>query len=81
LHFEGQTVRVSHETIYAYVYSPDGQSKELARYLVTCPTVARNGGYITPAGPVALYSRRIARSMSGLTTLIPAKHSVNGRVF
>ena len=33
LFFEGQKVRVSHETIYAYVYSPDGQSKELARYL------------------------------------------------
>lgn len=33
LHFEGQTVRISHETIYAYVYGPDGQSKELARYL------------------------------------------------
>jgi transposase, IS30 family len=31
--FEGRRVRVSHETIYAYVYSPDGQSKELARYL------------------------------------------------
>ena len=31
--FEGQSVRVSHETIYAYVYGPDGQSKELARYL------------------------------------------------
>ena len=24
--FEGRRVRVSHETIYAYVYSPDGQS-------------------------------------------------------
>ena len=33
LQFEGQTVRVSHETIYAYVYGPDGQSRELARYL------------------------------------------------
>jgi len=33
LQFEGQPVRVSHETIYAYVYGPDGQSKELARYL------------------------------------------------
>lgn len=31
--FEGQSVRVSHETIYAYVYGPDGQSKELAQYL------------------------------------------------
>ena len=33
LQFEGRTTRVSHETIYAYVYSPDGQSSELARYL------------------------------------------------
>jgi IS30 family transposase len=33
LEFEGQTVRVSHETIYAYVYGPDGRSKELARHL------------------------------------------------
>lgn len=33
LRLEGQSVRVSHETIYAYVYGPDGQSKELARYL------------------------------------------------
>lgn len=33
LGFEGRPVRVSHETIYEYVYSPDGQSEELARYL------------------------------------------------
>jgi IS30 family transposase len=33
LQFEDQPVRVSHETIYAYVYGPDGQSKELARHL------------------------------------------------
>ena len=33
LQFEGQSVRVSHETIYAYVYGPDGQSKELTRHL------------------------------------------------
>ncbi len=33
LRFEGQPVRVSHETIYAYVYGPDGQSEELARHL------------------------------------------------
>jgi IS30 family transposase len=30
---DGQPVRVSHETIYAYVYSAEGQSEELARYL------------------------------------------------
>lgn len=33
LQYDGQPLRVSHETIYAYVYSPDGQSEELARYL------------------------------------------------
>nr|WP_245764298.1 helix-turn-helix domain-containing protein [Sulfitobacter marinus] len=33
LQFDGQPLRVSHETIYAYVYSPDGQSDELARHL------------------------------------------------
>jgi IS30 family transposase len=33
LGFENRPVRVSHETIYAYVYGPNGQSEELARYL------------------------------------------------
>ncbi len=33
LQLDGQALRVSHETIYAYVYSPDGQSEELARHL------------------------------------------------
>ncbi|WP_143096218.1 helix-turn-helix domain-containing protein, partial [Tranquillimonas alkanivorans] len=33
LGYEGLPVRVSHETIYAYVYGPDGRSAELARYL------------------------------------------------
>lgn len=33
LKFEGHDSTVSHETIYSYVYSPDGQSQELARYL------------------------------------------------
>lgn len=33
LQFDGQPVRVSHETIYAYVYGPDGQSEDLARHL------------------------------------------------
>lgn len=33
LRYDGQSLCVSHETIYAYVYGPDGQSKELARYL------------------------------------------------
>lgn len=33
LQFDGQALRVSHETIYSYVYGPDGQSEELARHL------------------------------------------------
>ncbi|MEP5631019.1 MAG: IS30 family transposase [Tateyamaria sp.] len=33
LKLEGHVISVSHETIYAYVYSPDGQSQGLARYL------------------------------------------------
>ncbi len=33
LKFEGHATTVSHETIYAYVYSADGQSQALARYL------------------------------------------------
>lgn len=33
LQYDGQSLRVSHETIYAYVYGPDGRSKELARHL------------------------------------------------
>ncbi|MCO4838926.1 MAG: IS30 family transposase [Rhodobacteraceae bacterium] len=33
LKFEGHATTVSHETIYAYVYSSDGQSQALARYL------------------------------------------------
>ena len=33
LQLDGQPLRVSHETIYAYVYGPDGQSEELARHI------------------------------------------------
>lgn len=33
LAFEGHTIRVSRDTIYAHVYSAEGQSEELARYL------------------------------------------------
>lgn len=33
LGFDDQPVRVSHETIYAYVYSAEGQSEQLARHL------------------------------------------------
>ncbi|MEM9577924.1 MAG: IS30 family transposase [Pseudomonadota bacterium] len=33
LGYDGQPVRVSHETIYAYVYSAEGRSEQLARHL------------------------------------------------
>ena len=33
LAFEGQAIRVSHETIYTYVYGSEGRSIELARHL------------------------------------------------
>lgn len=33
LKFEGHVTTVNYETIYSYVYSPDGQSQALARYL------------------------------------------------
>tara|TARA_R110002124_G_scaffold131203_1_gene293358 strand:- start:45790 stop:46152 length:363 start_codon:yes stop_codon:yes gene_type:complete len=33
LKLDGQALRVSHETIYDYVYSPDGQCDELAQNL------------------------------------------------
>jgi IS30 family transposase len=33
LQLDGQSFRVSHEPIYAYVYGPDGQSEDLARHL------------------------------------------------
>ena len=76
LHFEGQTVRVSHETIYAYVYGPDGQSAELARYLPNRRKKRRPHHARKPRG---LVSRRIGPSMNGPTTLIPARHLANGR--
>ena len=33
LTFDGQPVRISHETIYTYVYSPEGQSERLGQHL------------------------------------------------
>lgn len=33
LGYDGQPIRVSHETIYAYIYSREGQSEQLARHL------------------------------------------------
>ena len=65
LAYDGQPVRVSHETIYAYVYSAEGQSEELASHLPSRrkkrqPRYARR-----PRGQVF---RRIGPSMNALTT-------------
>ena len=78
LQYDGQTMRVSHEAIYAYVYSPDGQSEELARYLPH--RRKKNASLDVDAHRVALFSRLIGQSMSGPTTSKPVRHSVNGKV-
>ena len=57
LGYDDQPVRVSHETIYASVYSAEGQSEQLARHLASrrktrlalCQTAQRPG---FPAGSV-----------------------------
>lgn len=76
LGFEGRPVRVSHETIYAYIYGPDGQSKELARHL---PSRRKNASQNTPGGPVAKSSHRIDRFINVLSMLKPAMPSVTGK--
>jgi IS30 family transposase len=76
LQFEGQSVRVSHGMIYAYVYGPDGQSKELARYLPNRRKKRRPNHSRRPRG---LFFRRIVQSMNDLTTSKPARHLANGR--
>ncbi len=74
--YHGQHVRVSHETIYAYVYGPDGQSKELARYL---PHRRKKPSHDADVHRVALFSRPIGQSMNALTTSKPVRYSVNGK--
>lgn len=75
LQFEGQTVRVSHETIYAYVYGPDGQSAELARYLPNRRKKRRPHHARRPRGLVFPPDR----SMNALTTSKPVRLLANGR--
>lgn len=52
LRYEGQDLRVSHETIYAYIYGPDGQSEQLARYLPHRRKKRQSRGRRTPRGLV-----------------------------
>lgn len=55
LQLDGQPSRVSHETIYAYVYGPDGQSEELARHL---PHRRKNVNRAVVEHRAALFSNR-----------------------
>ena len=51
LGFEGQPIRISHETIYAHVYSREGQSAALARYLPSRRKKTQTALCQTPARP------------------------------
>tara|TARA_R100001530_G_scaffold57007_1_gene41518 strand:+ start:1718 stop:2101 length:384 start_codon:yes stop_codon:yes gene_type:complete len=51
LGYDGQPVRVSHETIYAYVYSAEGQSEELARQPYHDP---REHSHVAPSLPAVV---------------------------
>ena len=67
-------MRVSHETIYAYVYSPEGQSEQLARHLPNRrkkrqPRYARGPtGQVFPPG----------RSIHGLPDYVKTRETFSG---
>ena len=63
LGYDGQPIRVSHETIYTYVYSKEGQSED---WPAISPADVRNGDRVTPDGPEARCFRRIGPSMNAL---------------
>ena len=75
LRHHGQVLRVSHETIYAYVFGPDGQSEELAPFYYIDE---RGGIRELDARRVGLVFRRIGRSTSGLPTSDRVRHLVDG---
>ena len=77
LQYDGQSLRVGHKTIYAYVYGPDGQSEELARYL---PHRRKNASHDADAHRAALFSRLIGQSTSFPTTSNRARRLANGKV-
>lgn len=76
LQHDGQALRVSHETIYAYVYGPDGQSMV---WRAISRIVARSGSQDGGAHRVALCFHRIGRSMNALTTSKPVRFLANGK--
>jgi IS30 family transposase len=76
LQYDGQSLRVSHETIYAYVYGPDGQSEELARHL---PHRRKKRQPRCRRTPLGFFFRPIGQSMNDQTTSKPVRHSANGR--
>lgn len=72
----GASVRLSHETIYQYVYSQEGQDQQLARHL---PNDVANGGHDMHASPEALSSRLNAPFETGPPTSIPVANSAIGK--
>lgn len=63
--YDDQPVRVSHETICAYVYSREGQSEQLARHL---PSHRKNADRVISDVPEAKFFRRIAPFISDRST-------------
>jgi len=76
LQYDGQSLRVSHETIYAYVYGPDGQSEELARHLPHRRKKRQPRRRRTPRG---LVFHPIGQSTNGQTTSKRVKLLANGK--
>ena len=76
LAFEGQPQRVSHETIYAYVYGPERQSNELARHLLTRRKKRRRRYVRRPRGFVFPPDRSIYQRPNHVKT---ARPSATGR--
>jgi len=68
LGYDGQPVRVSHETIYAYIYSKEGQSEELARYLPSRRRKRRPRHARRPRGQVFPQDRSIHERPEHVTT-------------
>jgi IS30 family transposase len=68
LGYDGQPVRVSHETIYAYVYSAEGQSEQLARHLPSRRKKRRPRYARRPRGQVFPPDRSIHKRPEHVTT-------------
>ena len=68
LGYDGEPVGVSHETIYAYVYSAEGQSEDLARYLLSRRKRPRQRYARRPRGQVFPADRSIHERPEHVTT-------------